>query len=191
MWPPPAGKGLACHHGGHPTQRRHGHPERPERGLLRGGSRRRAQAADARQSGGAAARAVDGADHAGPDADAVPRCRGGRSPAVRGCGTTPRAADAHHGHAGSRMDHRRRPRLADRAGAAHARTVGLHGASRAVGRHPGHAAQRHLRLFEASGHQPFYEEPERFTATVTEWLSSEGSPGRSPVWSGSGTHRRR
>ena len=64
-------------------------------------------------------------------------------------------------------------------------------ASRAVGRHPGHAAQRHLRLFEASGHQPFYEEPERFTATVTEWLSSEGSPGRSPVWSGSGTHRRR
>ena len=35
---------------------------------------------NARQSGGAAARAVDGADHAGPDADAVPRCRGGRSP---------------------------------------------------------------------------------------------------------------
>ena len=47
-----------------------------------------------------------------------------------------------------------------------------------------------FRLFEASGHQPFYEEPERFTSAVTEWLSSEGSPGRSPIRSGSGTRRR-
>ena len=47
-----------------------------------------------------------------------------------------------------------------------------------------------FRLFEASGHQPFYEEPERFTSAVTEWLSSEGSPGRSPIRSESGTRRR-
>ena len=26
-------------------------------------------------------------------------------------------------------------------------------------------------LFEASGHQPFFEEPERFTAVVTEWMA--------------------
>ena len=32
-------------------------------------------------------------------------------------------------------------------------------------------------LFEASGHQPFFEEPERFAAVVTEWLASRPSPG--------------
>ena len=29
-----------------------------------------------------------------------------------------------------------------------------------------------FRLFESSGHQPFFEEPERFTAVVTEWMAS-------------------
>ena len=31
-------------------------------------------------------------------------------------------------------------------------------------------------LFEASGHQPFFEEPERFTTVVTEWVGSRGWP---------------
>ena len=31
-------------------------------------------------------------------------------------------------------------------------------------------------LFEASGHQPFFEEPERFTTVVTEWVASRGWP---------------
>ena len=31
-------------------------------------------------------------------------------------------------------------------------------------------------LFEASGHQPFLEEPERFAAVVTAWLASRASP---------------
>ena len=30
--------------------------------------------------------------------------------------------------------------------------------------------------FEASGHQPFFEEPERFTAVVTEWLAGRRPP---------------
>ena len=30
-------------------------------------------------------------------------------------------------------------------------------------------------LFEASGHQPFFEEPERFTAVVTEWMASRAA----------------
>lgn len=33
-------------------------------------------------------------------------------------------------------------------------------------------------LFEASGHQPFFEEPERFTAAVTEWIANRGVPTR-------------
>lgn len=32
-----------------------------------------------------------------------------------------------------------------------------------------------FRLFEASGHQPFFEEPERFTAVVTEWMASRAA----------------
>ena len=33
-----------------------------------------------------------------------------------------------------------------------------------------------FRLFEASGHQPFFEEPERFTAVDTEWIASRSAP---------------
>lgn len=33
-----------------------------------------------------------------------------------------------------------------------------------------------FRLFEASGHQPFFEEPERFTAVVTDWMASRAAP---------------
>ena len=32
-----------------------------------------------------------------------------------------------------------------------------------------------FRLFEASGHQPFFEEPERFTPVVTEWMGSRAA----------------
>jgi proline iminopeptidase len=31
-----------------------------------------------------------------------------------------------------------------------------------------------LRIFEASGHQPFFEEPDRFAVAVTEWMAKEG-----------------
>ncbi|MCY3844117.1 MAG: alpha/beta hydrolase [Acidobacteria bacterium] len=37
-----------------------------------------------------------------------------------------------------------------------------------------------FRLLEASGHQPFFEEPERFTAAVTEWIASRSAPKRRP-----------
>ncbi|WP_437622988.1 alpha/beta fold hydrolase [Sorangium sp. So ce1151] len=30
-----------------------------------------------------------------------------------------------------------------------------------------------LHLFEQSGHQPFFEEPERFAAAVTDWMSRQ------------------
>ena len=38
-----------------------------------------------------------------------------------------------------------------------------------------------LHLFEKSGHQPFFEEPERFTAVVTEWIASRATPERQPT----------
>jgi proline iminopeptidase len=31
-----------------------------------------------------------------------------------------------------------------------------------------------LRVFERSGHQPFFEEPEAFVAALTEWMASQG-----------------
>lgn len=36
-------------------------------------------------------------------------------------------------------------------------------------------------LFEKSGHQPFFEEPERFSAAVTEWFAGRAAPGRRPT----------
>ena len=30
-------------------------------------------------------------------------------------------------------------------------------------------------VFERSGHQPFYEEPERFTSVVTDWMRASGT----------------
>lgn len=35
-------------------------------------------------------------------------------------------------------------------------------------------------LFEASGHQPFFEEPEQFADVVTAWIASRDCPGRLP-----------
>jgi len=37
-----------------------------------------------------------------------------------------------------------------------------------------------LHLFERSGHQPFVEEPDRFTEVVTAWMTSEGAPPGTP-----------
>ena len=30
-----------------------------------------------------------------------------------------------------------------------------------------------FRIFERSGHQPFFEEPERFTAVLTRWMAGQ------------------
>ena len=44
-----------------------------------------------------------------------------------------------------------------------------------MGRHHGQAPNATLQLFEQSGHQPFFEEPDRFAAAVTDWMASQDS----------------
>ncbi len=31
-----------------------------------------------------------------------------------------------------------------------------------------------LQIFEQSGHQPFFEEPDRFAEALSEWMASQG-----------------
>lgn len=35
-----------------------------------------------------------------------------------------------------------------------------------------------LQIFEKSGHQPFFEEPERFARALTNWMAAPSATGR-------------